>query len=68
MLGNFLDLLSQGLSNRDIAGRLGIGQATVKTHLERVFATLGVADRTQAAIWAVSRGWRSQTTPPTAPR
>jgi DNA-binding NarL/FixJ family response regulator len=52
-----LRYLAQGLSNRDIAGRLGIGEATVKTHLEQIFATLGVSDRTQAAIWAIRAGW-----------
>jgi DNA-binding NarL/FixJ family response regulator len=60
-----LELLAQGLSNREIAGHLGIGEATVKTHLERIFATLGVSDRTQAAIWAVRNGWLGS--PPPVP-
>lgn len=47
-----LDLLAAGLSNRRIARQLGITEATVKAHLTRVFAVLGVTDRTQAALWA----------------
>lgn len=47
-----LHLVSQGLANKAIARRLGISDKTVKAHLTRVFAAIGVADRTQAALWA----------------
>lgn len=47
-----LALIAEGLSNKAIARRLGISEKTVKAHLTRVFATLGVSDRTQAALWA----------------
>ena len=47
-----LDLVGAGLANKQIARRLGISEKTVKAHLTRVFATIGVADRTQAALWA----------------
>jgi DNA-binding NarL/FixJ family response regulator len=47
-----LELVAQGLANKQIARRLGITERTVKAHLTRVFATLGVTDRTQAALWA----------------
>jgi DNA-binding NarL/FixJ family response regulator len=47
-----LMLLVEGLANKQIARRLGIGEKTVKNHLTRVFAALGVSDRTQAALWA----------------
>ena len=47
-----LHLLRQGLANKDIALRLGIGETTVKSHLRRVFDRIGVADRTSAALWA----------------
>ena len=47
-----LNLISDGLSNKAIARRLGISEKTVKSHLTRVFAELGVSDRTQAALWA----------------
>ena len=47
-----LNLLRQGLANKQIAGRLGIGQATVKTHMRHAFERIGVSDRTSAAVWA----------------
>ncbi|MCA3255333.1 MAG: response regulator transcription factor [Alphaproteobacteria bacterium] len=47
-----LDLVSEGLTNKEIARRLDISPATVKAHVERVIAKLGVADRTQAAVQA----------------
>jgi len=46
-----LDLLAEGLANKQIARRLGIAEKTVKAHLTRVFAALDVTDRTQAALW-----------------
>jgi DNA-binding NarL/FixJ family response regulator len=46
-----LALVGEGLSNRLIARRLVIAEKTVKTHLTSVFTTLGVTDRTQAALW-----------------
>lgn len=42
----------EGLPNKRIARRLGITERTVKAHLTRIFQQLGVADRTQAALWA----------------
>ncbi|MEQ1786961.1 MAG: response regulator transcription factor [Acidimicrobiales bacterium] len=50
-----LSLVTDGLANKQIARHLGISEKTVKAHLTRVFATIGVADRTQAAMWAVGR-------------
>jgi DNA-binding NarL/FixJ family response regulator len=47
-----LRMLGAGLSNRAIARRLGISERTVKAHLTSVFQSLGVTDRTQAALWA----------------
>lgn len=48
-----LDLIAKGLTNKAIARELSISPATVKAHVERVLAKLGVADRTQAAVLAV---------------
>jgi DNA-binding NarL/FixJ family response regulator len=47
-----LALVRDGLANKQIARRLGISERTVKAHLTSVFATIGVADRTSAALWA----------------
>ena len=51
-----LALLAQGLANKQIARRLGIAEKTVKAHLTSVFQSIGVSDRTQAALWARSHG------------
>jgi DNA-binding NarL/FixJ family response regulator len=47
-----LALVSEGLANKLIARRLDISEKTVKAHLTSIFATLGVTDRTQAALWS----------------
>ena len=47
---------ARGLTNAEIGRELFIGEATVKTHLLRVFAKLGVDDRTRAVMVAVERG------------
>lgn len=49
-------LLVEGLSNKLIARRLSISEKTVKAHLTNVFRTIGVTDRTQAALWAERNG------------
>ncbi|MGH8876208.1 MAG: response regulator [Stackebrandtia sp.] len=51
-----LRLVAEGVSNADIGARLHIAEATVKTHLLRVFHKLGVNDRTAAVTTAVRRG------------
>ena len=51
-----LRLVVEGLANKQIAQRLGIGEKTIKTHVSRVLGKLGVADRTQAAVLAVREG------------
>ncbi|MER5439167.1 response regulator transcription factor [Streptomyces sp. NPDC002790] len=51
-----LTAVADGLSNPDIAKRLVIGEATVKTHLLRIFAKLDVGDRTRAVVVAMERG------------
>jgi DNA-binding NarL/FixJ family response regulator len=49
-------LMARGLSNDDIAGELVIAQATVKTHVNRVLAKLGVTTRVQAVVLAYQLG------------
>jgi DNA-binding NarL/FixJ family response regulator len=51
-----LDLLAAGHSNREISKRLFLSEKTVKAHLATVFRKLGVSNRTQAAMAAVSMG------------
>ena len=46
-----LRLVVEGLLNKQIAARLGITERTVKAHLTSAYQRIGVADRTQAALW-----------------
>ncbi|MCL6599973.1 MAG: response regulator transcription factor [Alicyclobacillus macrosporangiidus] len=52
-----LHRLAQGLSNREIARELFVSEGTVKNHVSSVIAKLGLRDRTQAAVYAVRRGF-----------
>jgi len=52
-----LQLIIEGLSNKQIAMRLGISQQTVKNHVTSILAKLNRSDRTQAAIYALRHGW-----------
>jgi DNA-binding NarL/FixJ family response regulator len=53
---DILALLSEGKSNRDISRALFLSEKTVKAHLAAIFRKLGVTNRTQAAMAAVSMG------------
>jgi DNA-binding NarL/FixJ family response regulator len=50
-----LHLLADGLSNRDLAKALKLSEHTVKNHLFRIFDKLGVSNRMEAVLYAVSR-------------
>jgi two-component system nitrate/nitrite response regulator NarL len=51
-----LQLLSEGLANRRIAERLGIGERTVKFHVNAILGKLGVSTRTEAVVVAARLG------------
>ena len=51
-----LALIGGGMANKVIARELGLAEKTVKTHVSSILAKLGVADRTQAALYAVREG------------
>ncbi|KQX81751.1 MULTISPECIES: response regulator transcription factor [unclassified Streptomyces] len=51
-----LTLIADGRSNREIARALVLSEKTVKTHVSNILMKLDLADRTQAALWAVRHG------------
>jgi DNA-binding NarL/FixJ family response regulator len=51
-----LTLIAGGLSNREIAAKLFVSEATVKTHINHVFSKIGVRDRAQAVHYAYTHG------------
>ena len=51
-----LALIAEGLTNTEIAERLVVSAATVKTHVNHIFAKAGVRDRAQAVVYAYSHG------------
>jgi DNA-binding NarL/FixJ family response regulator len=53
---DILVLVAQGLNNQDIADRLIISERTARSHVSSILTKLGLASRTQAALWALREG------------
>jgi DNA-binding NarL/FixJ family response regulator len=51
-----LVLIATGGTNREIGKHLGVAERTARTHVSNILAKLGLASRTQAAMWAVKEG------------
>ncbi len=52
-----LQLIAEGLTNKEIARQLAISPRTVNFHLDNLYSKLGISTRTEAAIYALRRGW-----------
>lgn len=48
-------LVSQALTNKEIAYRLHLSEGTIKEYMSRIFAKLGVTNRTELCIWALKK-------------
>ncbi len=59
-----IQLLTEGLTNKEIALRLSLSPRTVNFHLDNIYSKLGVNSRTEAAIYALQHGWGPPSTPP----
>ena len=59
--------LIEGHSNKSIARKIDIAEATVKVHVKAILRKIRVHNRTQAAIWGMNNGWHIQTTSSIAP-
>ena len=56
-----LALITQGLSNQEVAARAFIGMNSVKSYIRSAYRKIGVTSRTQAVLWALEHGFRPDT-------
>ena len=50
-----IELVAQGLKNREIAKRLGIGEYVVRNYLSKIYDKIGVSNRVELALWYETR-------------
>jgi two-component system nitrate/nitrite response regulator NarL len=50
-----IELVAQGLKNREIANRLGIGESVVRNYLSKIYDKIGVSNRVELALWYETR-------------
>ena len=58
-----VELIGEGLANREIAQRVGVAEKTVKNHITSLLSKMGMQRRTQVAAWVAGQrasGWRHQ--------
>jgi DNA-binding NarL/FixJ family response regulator len=65
---SILRCLVDGDSNKSIARKMEIAEATVKVHIKAILRKIRVQNRTQAAIWGVNSGWLAQTSSTNLPQ
>ncbi len=56
-----LALITQGLSNEDVARRAFLSKNSVKTYIRSAYRKIGATSRTQAVLWAVENGFKPDT-------
>ena len=50
--------VGRGMSNREIADKMGLSEGTVRNYLSTILSKVGLRDRTQLAIWEVQSGYK----------
>jgi DNA-binding CsgD family transcriptional regulator len=56
-----LALITQGLSNQEVAARAFLSPNSVKSYIRSAYRKIGVSSRTQAVLWAVENGFKPDT-------
>ena len=64
MIARLLILIARGMSNRDVAKKLGITPKTAGSHIERIYTKIGVSTRSTAALFAMQHGLLDPLSPP----